>query len=72
VALLRLNGEKGSVPYILSKIYPLTLVISWFAFGDIRDIREGTIVTAIIMGPFIKLFSNGRDRTQQEADRKIK
>ena len=44
----------------------MTIVISWLAFGDIRGVREGTIITAVLVGPFIKLLSSGLDKCQKK------
>ncbi len=51
---------KTNIPFSTVKIcfdmslVCLALLTSWFAFGTIRGMREGTIISAILVGLFIK------------------
>lgn len=74
--IVKSMASKSGKPFNRIKVFydctlvVLTLVISWLAFGDIRGVREGTIITAILVGPFIKLYSNGWNKWNRKQNEK--
>lgn len=54
------TGKKfGTIKIIFdSTLFIISAVISFFAFGTIKGLREGTIISAILVGNIIKIYSS--------------
>ena len=54
------TGKEFSSVKVLSDLTLalIAIVFSFAAFGNIRGIREGTLLTAILVGPMIKVYRN--------------
>ena len=56
---IKTKREFGTIKlYFDVSLVILAVIISLIAFGNIQGVREGTIISAIIIGPLIKTFQN--------------
>lgn len=53
----KLGAEFGNIKILFDwTLVSIGIVISLFAFGSIEGVREGTVISAFLVGYFIKLL----------------
>lgn len=58
--------------YFDSSLVCLAAVISLIAFGSIQGIREGTVISALIIGPLIRIFQKQKPDKKASAIHRLK
>lgn len=70
---IKISKSFGSVKiYFDVGLVLLAVIISFVAFGSLHGIREGTIISALIVGPLIKMFQTQIKNQEVSTTEKMK